>query len=89
MQAGLAAVTQERDDLAKKLYWAEIARDQHQSAKALAAADAIAARQALTEEKLLRRCVHANANQPVLKEATPLHTMFAPGQVAACCAATL
>jgi hypothetical protein len=57
LQAGLAAVTAERDELAKKLYWAEVARDQHGAAKALATQDAIAARQALTEEKLLRRCV--------------------------------
>ncbi|WIA16195.1 hypothetical protein OEZ85_012908 [Tetradesmus obliquus] len=54
-KAGLAAVTTERDELAKKLYWAEVARDQHGAAKALATQDAIAARQALTEEKLLRR----------------------------------
>eukprot|EP00775_Hariotina_reticulata_P006677 gene6677-6901_t len=54
-QAGLAAVTVERDELAKKLYWAEIARDQHGAAKNLATKDAIEARQALTEQKLLRR----------------------------------
>jgi hypothetical protein len=55
LQAGLSAVTAERDELAKKLYWAEVARDQHGAAKALATQDAIAARQALSEEKLLRK----------------------------------
>lgn len=44
VQADVQALTRERDDLSKKLYWAEMARDQTKAAKALAAEDAIKAR---------------------------------------------
>ena len=40
--------------LAKKLFWAEIARDQHGAAKNLANQEAIAARKDLLEEKLTK-----------------------------------
>jgi len=44
VQADVQALTRECDDLSKKLYWAEMARDQTKAAKALAAEDAIKAR---------------------------------------------
>lgn len=65
VQAGLVAVTQERDELAKKLYWAVLARDQQGAAKALAARDAIAARQALTEATLKSKAAPASPAGPL------------------------
>jgi hypothetical protein len=40
----VSKLTQERDELSKKVYWAEMARDQTKAAKEIATEDALKAR---------------------------------------------